>query len=258
MEKISIMGVRIDNKSMEEVMDIVEQKLNNGERYIIYTPNTEIVMMCQDDDEFLDFMNRSDINIADGIGLVYASKIKNHPLKGKVAGFDLSMRLLELAGKKGLKLYAVGGKPGVAETAMNNVHEKYPGIVISGHHHGYFKGAHLGQGGNPEEQKVVDEINAREPDILFVGFGAKKQEQWIEFNKDKLNAKIIIGNGGTIDVLAGNVKRAPDIYVNLGLEWLYRLIKEPSRISRQAVLPVFMLKVIFGNKNIVKEIKEEV
>lgn len=255
MDKISIMGVRIDNKSMNDVLDTVSDKLSKGEKYIIYTPNTEIVMMCQDDKEFLELMNKSHINIPDGIGLVYASKIKKHPLKGKVAGFELSMKLLEMAHKNGLKLYAVGGKPGVAETAMKNVYEKYPGIKITGSHHGYFKGAHLGQGGHEEEQKVVDEINMNQPDILFVGFGAKKQEQWIEYNKDKINAKIIIGNGGTIDVLAGNVKRAPDIYVNLGLEWLYRLIKEPNRISRQVVLPIFMLKVILGNKNIVKEIK---
>jgi len=255
MDKISIMGVRIDNKSMDEVMHAVEDKLSKQEKYIIYTPNTEIIMMCEKDPEFSSFMNKSDINIPDGIGLVYASKIKNHALKGKVAGFDLSIKLLELAEEKGLKLYAVGGKPGVAEGALKNVHEKYSSINIVGSHHGYFKGAHLGQGGHDEELKVIDEINKQEPDILFVGFGAKKQEQWIEYNKDKINAKIIIGNGGTIDVLAGNVKRAPDFYVNLGLEWLYRLIKDPKRISRQAVLPIFMLKVIFGNKNIVKEIK---
>lgn len=255
MDKISIMGVRINNVSMEEVLKIAEQKLKNNERYIIYTPNTEIVMMCQNDDEFLKYMNDSDINVPDGIGLIYASKIKNHPLKEKVAGFDLSMNLLQIANKNNFKLYAVGGKPGVAEEAMKNVHQNYPNINIVGSHHGYFKGAHLGMGGHEEEQKVIEEINSLNPDILFVGFGAKKQEQWIEYNKDKLNANIIIGNGGTIDVLAGNVKRAPDIYIKLGLEWLYRLMKEPNRISRQAVLPIFMLKVIFGNKNIVKEIK---
>jgi len=255
MDKLSIMGVRIDNKSMDEVLQTVEDKLSKEEKCIIYTPNTEIVMMCQDDGEFLNYMNKSDINIPDGIGLVYASKIKNHPLKGKVAGFDLSMKLLDLAEKKSLKLYAVGGKPGVAEDALIKVHKKYPNINIAGSHHGYFKGAHLGQGGHEEELKVVEEINKQKPDILFVGFGAKKQEQWIEYNKDKINAKIIIGNGGTIDILAGNIKRAPDFYVNLGLEWLYRLIKEPNRISRQLVLPIFMFKVIFGNKNIVEEIK---
>jgi len=255
MDKLSIMGVRIDNKSMDEVLQTVEDKLSKREKYIIYTPNTEIIMMCQNDAEFLNYMNKSDINIPDGIGLVYASKIKKHPLKGKVAGFDLSMKLLELAEKKSLKLYTVGGKPGVAEDALKNVHEKYPNINIVGSHHGYFKGAHLGQDGHEEELKVVEEINNQEPDILFVGFGAKKQEQWVEYNKDKINATIIIGNGGTIDVLAGNIKRAPDFYVKLGLEWLYRLIKEPNRISRQIVLPIFMIKVIFGNKNIVEEIE---
>ncbi|MFA9423424.1 MAG: WecB/TagA/CpsF family glycosyltransferase [Sedimentibacter sp.] len=255
MDKLSILGVRIDNKSMDEVLDTVTYKLFKGEKYIIYTPNTEIIMMCQKDSEFLSYMNKSDINIPDGIGLIYASKIKKHPLQGKLAGFDLSMKLLELAEKRELKLYVVGGKPGIAEEALKNVHEKYPNIKIAGYHHGYFKGAHLGQGGHEEELEVVDEINKQEPDILFVGFGAKKQEQWIEHNKDKINAKIIIGNGGTIDVLAGNVKRAPDIYVKLGLEWLYRLIKEPNRISRQIVLPIFMLKVIFGNKNTIQELK---
>ena len=255
MDKLSIMGVRIDNKSMDEVLQTVEDKLSKEEKYIIYTPNTEIIMMCQNDAEFLNYMNKSDINIPDGIGLVYASKIKNHPLKGKVAGFDLSMKLLELAEKKSLKLYTVGGKPGVAEDALKNVHEKYPNINIVGSHHGYFKGAHLGQGGHEEELKVVEEINNLEPDILFVGFGAKKQEQWIEYNKDLLNANIIIGNGGTLDGLAGLVKRAPDIFIKLGLEWFYRLIKDPKRITRQIVLPIFMMKVIFGNKDIVKIIE---
>ncbi len=254
MKKLSIMGVRINNVTMNEVMDIIEDKISKREQYIIYTPNTEFIMMCNEDHEFLNYMNKSDLNIPDGVGLIYASKIKNKPLKEKVAGFDLSVKMLELANEKKLRLFVIGGKPGIADSAMDMVHKKYPNINIVGSHHGYFKGAHLGQGGHEEEIQVIDEINKSEPDILFVGFGAKKQEMWVESNKDKLKARIIIGNGGTLDGLAGNVKRAPDIYIKLGLEWLYRLIQEPSRISRQKVLPVFMLKIIFGNNDIVKEI----
>lgn len=255
MDKLSIMGVRIDNLSMNEVLKIAEEKIEKNEQYIIYTPNTEFIMMCQKDKEFLNLMNESDINIPDGIGLIYAGKIKKHPLKEKVGGYDLSVNLLKMANDKGLKLYVVGGKPGVAEAAMENVREKYPGIKIVGAQHGYFKGTHLGKKGHEEELAVIEDINKHQPHILFVGFGAKKQELWIENNKDLINANVIIGNGGTLDGLAGIVKRAPDIFIKLGLEWLYRLMKEPKRIKRQIVLPVFMLKVIFGNKNIVKEIE---
>jgi N-acetylglucosaminyldiphosphoundecaprenol N-acetyl-beta-D-mannosaminyltransferase len=255
MDKLSIMGVRIDNLSMDEVLKIAEEKIEKDEQYIIYTPNTEFIMMCQKDEEFLNLMNESDINIPDGIGLIYAGKIKKHPLKEKVGGYDLSVNLLKMANDKGLKLYVVGGKPGVAEAAMENVREKYPGIKIVGTQHGYFKGTHLGKKGHEEEIAVIEDINKHQPHILFVGFGAKKQELWIENNKDLINANVIIGNGGTLDGLAGIVKRAPDIFIKLGLEWLYRLMKEPKRIKRQIVLPVFMLKVIFGNKNIVKEIE---
>jgi len=255
MDKLSIMGVRINNISMNEVLKLAEQKIKNDEKYIIYTPNTEIIMMCQKDEEFLNIMNKSDINVPDGVGLIYAGKIKKFPLKEKVAGYDLSINLLKMADEKGLKLYAVGGRPGVAEAAMQNVQKKYPGIKIVGAHHGYFKGTHLGEFGHEEEIAVIEDINRHKPHILFVGFGAKKQEQWIDYNKDLINANVIIGNGGTLDGLAGIVKRAPDIFINLGLEWLYRLIKEPKRITRQIVLPVFMFKVIFGNKDIVKKIE---
>ncbi|NYB75208.1 WecB/TagA/CpsF family glycosyltransferase [Sedimentibacter hydroxybenzoicus DSM 7310] len=256
MDKLSIMGVRIDNMSMNETMDVIKDKIKNKEQYIIYTPNTEIVMMCNKDEEFMELINKSDINVPDGIGLIYASKIKKHPLKEKVAGYDLSVNMLKLANENNLKLFVVGGKPGIADEAMENVHREYPNINIAGSQHGYFKGTHLGKNGDDEELIVLDKINKAEPDILFVGFGAKKQEQWIEYNRDKINAKIIIGNGGTLDGLAGKVKRAPDIFIKLGLEWLYRLIKEPKRIKRQILLPIFMIKVVFRGKDIIKEIKE--
>ncbi|QSX06128.1 WecB/TagA/CpsF family glycosyltransferase [Sedimentibacter sp. zth1] len=255
MDKINIMGTRINNINMEEAVKMCDDTIDNNEKFIIYTPNSEIIMIAKDDDEFRNLLNNSDINIPDGIGLIYASKIKKMPLKEKVAGYDLSFNLIKLANKKKLKLYIVGGKPGVAQKAAQKINEKYPNVNVAGTNDGYFKGTHLGMPGHEEEKKVIQDINSKSPDILFVGFGAKKQEQWIETNKDKIDCKVFIGNGGTIDGIAGNVKRAPDIFIKLGLEWFYRLMKDPSRIKRQILLPKFMLAVMFGGKNVVKESK---
>lgn len=255
MRKINIMGTRINNVTMDEAVDLCKKNINDNKKFVIFTPNTEFIMMAYKDTEFKELLSKSDINIPDGVGLIYASKIKKKPLKEKVAGYDLSFNLLKLADENNLKLYIVGGKPGVAEKAALKINEKYPKVNVVGTHDGYFKGTHLGMPGHEEELKVIEEINSKSPDILFVGFGAKKQEQWILTNKDKLNCKIFIGNGGTIDGIAGNVKRAPDIFIKLGLEWFYRLMKEPSRIKRQMLLPQFMLKIIFGGKNIVTEEK---
>ncbi len=255
MKKIDMMGTRINNVTMDEAVNTCEKKVNNGEQFVIYTPNSEIIMMANRDEEFKELLNKSDLNIPDGIGLIYASKIKKHPLKEKVAGYDLTVNLIKLANEKGLKIYFVGGKPGVAEKAAQSIKKDYPNVNIVGVSDGYFKGTHLGMQGHEEEKRIIDDINDKSPDMLFVGFGAKKQEQWIEYNKNLINAKIIVGNGGTVDGLAGEVKRAPDIYIKLGLEWFYRLMKEPKRIKRQILLPQFMLKVIFSGNDIIKEIE---
>lgn len=255
MKKLDIMGTRIDNVTMTEAINLCQNKIENNEQFIIYTPNTEFVMMAKKDDEFNRLLNKSDLNIPDGIGLIYASKMKKNPLKEKVAGYDLTVNLIKLANEKGLKIYFVGGKPGIAEKAAQNILKEYPNVKIVGTKDGYFKGTHLGMQGHEEERKLIADINEKAPDMLFVGFGAKKQEQWIEYNKTMLNTKIIVGNGGTLDGLAGEVKRAPDIYIKLGLEWFYRLMKEPKRIKRQLLLPQFMLKIIFSGKDIVKVIE---
>lgn len=253
MECIYILNVKINNITIDDVMIDIKKNLKNNNQTSIYTPNTEIVMTCQKDKEFLDLINKADIVVPDGIGLIYASKIKKIPLKERIAGYDVSVKLLELANENNLKLYMIGGKPGVVEKAAKRISDIYPNIKICGYNHGYFKGTHIDTPEHEEEIKIINDINKKSPDILFVGFGAKKQEKWIEYNRDKINAKIIIGNGGTIDGLAGNVKRAPNIFIKLGLEWFYRLIQEPKRIKRQIVIPVFLFKIIFGDKNVVKK-----
>lgn len=251
-DKISILGVNIDKLTIKDAEKRVESFLNSNNINTIYTPNTEIVMEAKKDDDLKKILNSGDLVIPDGIGLVYASKIKKKALPERVAGFDLSMKILDIANEKGCSLFLVGGKPGIADMAVENIKKQYPNINIVGSHHGYFKGTHIGHKGHEEEIKVLNKIKESKPDIIFVGFGAPKSEKWIHENKDKLNCKVIIGNGGTIDILAGTVKRAPEIYQKLGLEWLYRLIKDPKRIKRQMALPLFVLIVLFSKDDVVK------
>lgn len=249
---IEIMGVKIDNTTLEESTNKIKEFLEGKETRVIYTPNTEIVMAARKDKEFKELLNKGDLVIPDGIGLIHASKIKKKPLTERVTGVDLSMKILEIANEKGYSIFLIGGKPGVASMACENIKKEYPNINVVGNHHGYFKGFHTGYKVHEEEKNIIKAINEAKPDIVFVGFGAPKQEKWINENKEKLNCKLIIGNGGTIDIIAGTVKKAPEIFRKSGLEWLYRLIKDPRRIKRQMVLPLFVLIVLFSKEEIVK------
>jgi len=251
-DTISILGVNVDKITLSGAVEKVKEFLTGDTSKVIYTPNTEIVMEARKSPDFKELLNRADLIIPDGVGLIYASKIKKKALPERVTGVDLSIKMLEIANEKGYSLFILGGKEGVAKEATENISKKYPNIRIAGYHHGFFKGTHIGHRGHAEEKGVVEKINNARPDILFVGLGAPKQEIWINENKNLLNCKVIIGNGGTVDILAGRVKKAPEFYRKHGLEWLYRLVKDPKRIKRQIVLPLFALIVLFSRDDIVK------
>lgn len=251
METIEIFGTKVHNTTLEEATKTIELYLKSEKLNVIYTPNTEIIMSAKDDENLKRLLNDGDLVTADGIGLVYGAKIKKRPLKERVTGFDMSINMLKIANENNYSLYLLGGKDGIAKDAVNNIKKDYPNVKISGYHHGYFKGSHTGDLDSEDENNIINEINSKSPDIIFVGLGFPKQEIWIDSNKDKIKSRVIIGNGGVMDILSGNAKRAPDIYQKLGLEWLYRLVQEPSRIKRQMVIPKFMFKVIFG-KDVVR------
>lgn len=251
MKKINIFGVKVDNTTLLETVDIVDGFLKEDKLHIIYTPNTEIVMAAKEDENLKDILNNGDLILPDGIGLIYGSKIRKFPLQERVTGFDTSIELLKLGDKYSYNIYLLGGAEGIAKTAGENIKENYPGINVCGYHNGFFKGSHIGIKDSDEEKSIINEINSQKADIVFVGLGFPKQELWINENKDKIKAKVIIGNGGVMDVLSGNAKRAPKIYQKLGLEWFYRLIKNPSRIKRQVALPKFMINIL-SNKDSVR------
>ncbi|TZE81090.1 WecB/TagA/CpsF family glycosyltransferase [Calorimonas adulescens] len=235
MEKVEILNIRIDNVTMDEAYRNILVFLKEDRRHIVYTPNAEIIMAAQRDRSLVDVLNFSDLNVPDGIGVVMASRLYGCRIKERVAGFDLMNYILKNAPAEGYSVYFLGGKPGVAEKAAKKAVSMYGEINIAGFHDGYFD--------RMEEKRVIEEINSRGVDFLFVGLGAPKQERWI-YEHPEIKAKVIMGVGGSFDVLAGVVKRAPEIYQKFGLEWLYRLIQEPWRYRRMMSLPLFVLTVI--------------
>jgi len=235
-DTVDILGVRIDRVNLTDAQNKVLDFLKEDKLHMIFTPNSEIIMAAQKDQHLMDVLNNADMLIADGIGVVYASKILGKPLPERVAGFDLASRLIPILANNHYSLYIFGGAPGVAEIAKAKLEEKNPGLRIVGVHDGYFD--------SQKEQEIINDINSKKPDVLFVCLGAPKQEKWIYEHREQLHVKVCMGIGGSVDVFAGKAKRAPEIYQKLGLEWFYRLMKEPWRYKRMLALPKFAWTVI--------------
>lgn len=233
---VEILGVLIDKITMPEAVEKAKALLSQDGVSAIYTPNPEIIMAAYTDDSFRDILNGADLCTPDGIGVVYGSRILKDPVPERVPGFDLTCHLLETISKTGEGVFLFGAKPGVAEIAKKNLEEKYPGLVISGVHDGYFK--------EEDEPAIVNMINRSGAKLLLVCLGAPKQEKWIEKHRNDLNVNLCMGVGGSLDVFAGTAKRAPEIFIKLNLEWFYRLLKQPTRIGRMMMLPKFILTVI--------------
>lgn len=230
--KIEVMGVTFDDLTMEEATQRA-LALAEGETFsYAVTPNPELVMMARKDSAYAATLGGAALTLADGVGVTYAAKILGRPLKGRVPGCDLAGALMAQMAQRGLNLYLFGAKPGVAEDAKERLEEKYPGLKIVGTHDGYFK----------EDAPIVEDIKASGAQVLFVCLGAPKQEFWMERFGAETGVKLAIGLGGSLDVFAGRVERAPEKWQRMGMEWAYRLIKEPSRIGRMAKLPGFLVQ----------------
>ena len=237
-DKVCILGTDFDNISLDAAVGKAYDMLFADGNHRIVTPNSEIVYMARDDENLKAVLNSSDMAVPDGIGVIYASKIIKAPLREKVAGIELGERLIERVSKTDKKVFLLGAKPGVADSAAKALCEKYPGLCICGTRDGYFT----------DDDDVIQEVNESGADLLFVCLGAPKQELWMAKNQDKLNTSLMIGLGGSLDVFAGVAQRAPKIFIKLGLEWFYRLCKEPWRLGRMMALPKFLLTVVFTKR----------
>ena len=244
-DKVNILGVWVDMVNIQRAAEKIMQFFNEEGLHKVYTPNSEIIMAAYKNNEFCDVLNNAELLTADGIGFVYASRILGKPIAERAAGYDIACEVLERIKGTSHSVFLFGGKPGVAEIAEEKLKEHYPGLVIAGKRNGYFK---------PEdEEDIVNEINTTGADLVFVCLGAPKQELWIDKYKDKLTAKVAMGIGGSLDVFAGTALRAPEFYCKHGLEWFYRLMKQPSRAGRMLALPKFGLTVLFKGRKFKQE-----
>ena len=235
-EQVNILGVRVHSLTMAEAVDQVETYIDEKMVALIATANAEMLMRTTEDSELKDILNKADLVVPDGAGTVWAANHLGHAMPERVAGYDLAQELMKLAPGKNQKIYFFGSAPGVAEKAKAKAEELYPGINIAGLRNGFFTEA--------DEPEIIADIKRVQPDILLVALGVPKQEKWLNKYLQELNVPVAIGVGGTLDVMAGVMERAPLWMQKAKLEWLFRGLKQPSRAGRLLALPKFVLKVM--------------
>ena len=231
--RIDVLGVGFDNVTMDEAVSRAMDFLAGEGTHYVVTPNPEIVEVCRENPEARAAVNGADLVLPDGIGVIKGAAMLGTPLRERTPGIEFAARLMARMAEEGRTLFLLGAKPGVAEEAARRLEAQYPGLRIAGTHDGYFK----------EDGPVVEAIRQSGADAVFVCLGAPKQELWMAKNGAAAGARLLCGLGGSLDIFAGNVERAPKFWQEHGLEWLYRLCREPRRIGRMMKLPMFLVHV---------------
>lgn len=235
----AVLGVSVDSLTMRQAVSKVEEFILSGQPHLIVTANAEMVMLAQKDAELAKILDKAHLAVADGAGVVWAARCHGQSMPERVTGYDLTQQLLDLSAKRGYRVFLFGAKPEVIEKAKQKALTLYPGIQIVGACHGFFT--------KENEDVIVETIKAAQPDILFAALGVPKQEKWLDKYLYVINVPVCMGVGGTFDVMAGTMRRAPLWLQKMSLEWLYRLKQQPERIVRMRVLPCFVIKVFFNN-----------
>lgn len=241
---VSIYGVPVSRMNMKETVKVLTNAIEQRVPHHVVTVNPIIIMAALDDSQFYKDLLAAELIVPDGTGVVWAANYVGQPVQERVPGIDLVHELMKVGEPKRWKVYMLGASPEVIKAAAAKLQESYPAIRVVGYRDGYFADA--------EDQDVIASIRELEPDILLVGRSTDKQEPWIAKYKKELNIPIVMGVGGTFDILSGNLKRAPKLFQKLQIEWLYRLLQEPKRYKRMLVLPKFALKVIRERDKVLK------
>ena len=239
-ERVNILGVDVDAVTMAEAVDVVRRAMDTRAGVMVATANAEMLMRATHDEELRRILNASALVVPDGAGTVWAARHLGHAMPERVAGYDLAQELLRCAPAEGHSVYFFGSAPGVAEKAKAKAEQLYPGIEIVGVRNGFFSPV--------DNAAIIAEIRAARPDLLLVALGVPKQEKWIAAHLAELDVPVAIGVGGTLDVMAGVMKRAPHWMQKAKLEWLFRGLMQPKRAGRLLALPKFVLKVHASRK----------
>ncbi len=225
-KRIKILNTSIDNLSMKETLDLIEQSIESDKQIHHVVVNAGKIVQMQEDFQLRESVNGSDLINADGQAVVWAARFLNKPLKERVAGIDLMERLVELAFLRKYKLFFLGAEEEVVSDMVRFYSEKYEPDIISGYRNGYFKAE--------EEEQIIRDIALSGADILFVAITSPKKENFLfKYKKELKSVKFIMGVGGSFDVIAGKTKRAPIWMQNIGLEWFYRFMQEPKRMWKR-------------------------
>lgn len=239
-ERVEILGVKVDAVTMAQAVECVQKLIAARKPSIVATANAEMLMRATHDAELHQILNAAELVVPDGAGTVWAAHHLGYEMPERVAGFDLVQELLKLAPKKSQRIFFFGSAPGIAEKAKAKAESLYAGVQIVGTRNGFFTAS--------DEPEIITQIRNSRADILLAALGVPKQEKWLAAHKSELNVPVSIGVGGTLDVMAGAVRRAPKWMQRAKLEWLFRAMLQPSRAGRLIALPKFVLKVHASKK----------
>ncbi len=232
----------MDPLTVGELHAEIENLVRHGERGLVLNVNAHCLNLCYEDPKLRDFMNRAEVVFCDGVGVMLAARVLGRRIPQRITYADWIWQLADLAAARGFSLYLLGARPGVAQEAARKLKARNPNLEIVGTRHGYFDhGA-----GSPENEAVVEEINASAPDILLVGLGMPFQEHWLMENRQRLDVRVALTGGAVFDYASGRLRRGPRLLRENGFEWLARLIVEPRRLWRRYLIgnPLFLLRVL--------------
>jgi N-acetylglucosaminyldiphosphoundecaprenol N-acetyl-beta-D-mannosaminyltransferase len=245
-EKVDILGIAVDYIDRNGAVQFIARTIERFRQARaagaplpalahVVTANSEIIMLAKEQPDVAQILSQAALVAADGIGLVWGSRLLGRPLPERIPGIELMEEMLARSAQEGWRPFFLGAAPGVAEEAKAVMERRFPGLQVAGVHHGYFQ--------ETEVPQVLQQIRQAQPDLLLVALGAPRQERWIAKYKEKLAAPVAVGVGGSLDIWSGRAQRAPQWMCDIGLEWLYRLLRQPSRARRMLALPRFAYAV---------------